>query len=223
MTEPVLLQAEDQPPQQHYDEQIPDPVHTQPEDNGDALSGEELQSDSSGDESDPNDMDIDMPSISEPQNVLHAPSCNSKCAPCRLKMCLIWDKKELKCNVKKLDFVRLAPDSCGFLVDQDIASNVTCGSCVLIDAYLHEGVEIPWETLINNPPWLSDAQTMIDSAIKHAKNENATIDMLGFIRYHVQHQRELESYAAVDPNRELCVSLISKAIHRLFKEQLSVS
>ena len=237
MPESVLDQPEEQQSQHQHDEQMPESVLGQaeeqqsqhqhdeetPEENEDALSDDELQSSSSGDESDPNDMGIDMPRASEPQNVCHSPSCDRRCAPCRLQMCLTWDKKKLKCDVKKLDFVRLAPDSCGFLVHQDMPSDVTCGSCVLIDAYLHEGVEIPWETITNNPPWLSDAQTMLDSATKQAVKDNAKVDVLAFIRYHVQHPRELQSYAAVDETRELCVAVIAEAIQRLFKEQLSLS
>ena len=237
MPESVVGQPEEQQPPHQHDEQMPESVLGQaeeqqsqhqhdeetPEENEDALSDDELQSSSSGDESDPNDMGIDMPRASEPQNVCHSPSCDRRCAPCRLQMCLTWDKKKLKCDVKKLDFVRLAPDSCGFLVHQDMPSDVTCGSCVLIDAYLHEGVEIPWETITNNPPWLSDAQTMLDSATKQAVKDNAKVDVLAFIRYHVQHPRELQSYAAVDETRELCVAVIAEAIQRLFKEQLSLS
>ena len=228
MQDPVLAQAPDQQPPHQLDEEMPDPVLEQEGDKEESQSDEELGSESSGDESEPNDMDIDMARISEPQNVCHAPLCDRMCAPCRLQMCLTWDKKYLKCTVKQLDFVRLAPDSCGFLVGQDLPSNVTCGSCVLIAAYLHEEeedarVEIPWEVLINNPPWLSDAQKMIDFAIEKAVQDNAKADMMTFIRYHVQHQHELQSYAAVGEKRKLCIATIADAIQRLFKEQLSLS
>jgi hypothetical protein len=227
MQDPVLEQEADQEPPHQWTDGMQDPVLEQEADREEPQSDEELQSESSGDESDPNDMDIDMARISEPQNVCHTPLCDRMCAPCRLQMCLAWDKNDLKCTVKRLDFVRLAPDSCGFLVGQDLPSNVTCGSCVLIGAYLHEEedarVEIPWEVLINNPPWLSDAQKMIDFAIEKAVQDNAKADMMTFIRYHVQHQHELQSYAAVGEKRKLCIATIADAIQRLFKEQLSLS
>jgi hypothetical protein len=169
------------------------------------------------------DMD-DTPFTGGCCTVKHSGDCTKECALCNIYLNLTWSsKRPLKCTVTRLDFVRFAPDSQGFRVQQETSSRVICGSCLLLDGYLTGDIQLSWETIIKKPPWRVDVQTMLDAAISCAVRNDASVTVPKFIQDHVHHSEKLIAYANVDACRLGCMTVMVEAIHRVFKEHLSLN